>query len=53
MTKGHNLKFVFPRMGTTGVSTFLEERWSGKQKQSLYIDSALDHIATNQLILRL
>lgn len=31
MTKGHSLKFVFPRMGTIGASTLYEEKWSGKK----------------------
>lgn len=36
MTKGHNLKFVFPGMGTTGISTLYEEGWPGKQNQTVY-----------------
>lgn len=52
MTKGHSLKFVFSRMGTLELALY-EEGWSGKQNQRLYIDSALDHVATNHLVLRL
>lgn len=50
MTEGHSLKFVFARMGVIGVSILYKEGWSGAKPTGLglYINSALDHDATNQ-----